>query len=286
MKNNYYKLGLHIHTTLSDGALSPEQVALMYKQNGYDAIAFTDHWKYYPEGELCGLTIISGIEYNTGKNETITDVMHIVGLGMQCDPELTRENSRQQIVDQINQNGGVAVLAHPHWSLNSVDDAKSITGFLATEIYNSASNAHQSTRPCSDYFVDLCANAGVYFGILATDDTHFYDGSDNCKSWVMVKADDCSQASLLKGLKNGDFYASQGPELYVERNGDDLKITCSPCSVITVLSNLSIRPEKTARGDNLTQFDYTIDPNERWLRVEVIDKDGNRAWSNIIRKDT
>lgn len=34
---------LHIHTTCSDGELSPQQVADAYSMRGYDFIAFTDH---------------------------------------------------------------------------------------------------------------------------------------------------------------------------------------------------------------------------------------------------
>ena len=60
----YYKLGLHLHTTLSDGAKTPEEVAKEYKLDGYDAVAFTDHWTYGEGGELEGLHIISGCEYN------------------------------------------------------------------------------------------------------------------------------------------------------------------------------------------------------------------------------
>ena len=39
------KVGLHIHTTNSDGRATPEESAEIYKAHGYDAIAFTDHNK-------------------------------------------------------------------------------------------------------------------------------------------------------------------------------------------------------------------------------------------------
>ena len=44
------KVGLHIHTTNSDGKATPEEVIEIYKAHGYDAIAFTDHNRYN-EGE-------------------------------------------------------------------------------------------------------------------------------------------------------------------------------------------------------------------------------------------
>jgi hypothetical protein len=37
------KGGLHIHTTCSDGALTPQEIADAYAERGYDFIAFTDH---------------------------------------------------------------------------------------------------------------------------------------------------------------------------------------------------------------------------------------------------
>jgi predicted metal-dependent phosphoesterase TrpH len=37
------KGGLHVHTTLSDGKLTPQQVADAYARRGFDFIAFTDH---------------------------------------------------------------------------------------------------------------------------------------------------------------------------------------------------------------------------------------------------
>ena len=52
------KLGLHTHTTLSDGSKTPAEVAAIYKAAGYDAIALTDHWVYGEGGEIGGLTIL------------------------------------------------------------------------------------------------------------------------------------------------------------------------------------------------------------------------------------
>ena len=44
------KMGLHTHTTLSDGVKTPEEVLEMYAGAGYDVLAITDHWKFNPAG--------------------------------------------------------------------------------------------------------------------------------------------------------------------------------------------------------------------------------------------
>ena len=280
--NTYYKLGLHIHTTLSDGAKTPEEVAREYAADGYDAIAFTDHWCYGESRTLEGLTVLSGCEYNLNGDPYGRGVMHIVGIGMQYPLAVTEQSSRQEIVDAIRKAGGIAVLAHPNWSLNGVEDLAALEGITATEIYNAVSEAHNSMRAYSGHFVDLCANRGLYPYLFATDDAHYYDGSDNRRGWIMVKAEECSEKALLDAICRGDFYASQGPQLHVERKGDTLVIDSSPCSVIGTLSNNVWLPDRVLRGENLTHFEYRIKSKEQWVRVEVQDENGRYAWSNIF----
>lgn len=176
--------------------------------------------------------------------------MHIVGIGMECDPELVIDMERQQIIDGVNAEGGIAVLVHPGWSLNTLKDSQDLHGFLATEIYNAVSEANQSIRPYSDHYVDVCANAGIYYKIFATDDTHYYDGSDECKGWVTVRAEELTREAILQALRNGDFYASQGPDLHVRREENTLIIDTSPCSYISVVSNLAWA-QRTLRGDGI-----------------------------------
>ncbi len=282
--NNYYKVALHQHTTISDGKKTPEEMVALYKSCGYDAVAFTDHWKYHETGNIDGMLILAGCEYDTGIRETIEGVMHIVGIGMREKPELTRENTRQEIIDKINELGGIAVLAHPCWSLNSVDDAKKLSGFSACEIFNSCSEAHESQRAYSDHFIDICSNNGMYYTIFATDDAHFYDGTDETRGFVYVKADELSESAILDALRRGDCFASQGPELFVKKEGNTIIIDCSPCSIVGVLSNFSIYKGHTVRGENITHHEYELQPGEVWARVQVTDKDGNRAWSNIFVK--
>ena len=281
--NIRYKLGLHIHTTISDGRKTPAEAARIYRAAGFDAVAFTDHWKYGSEQELEGLKILSGCEYNLGGKDTAVDVMHIVGVGMTEDPQVDRQTAtRQQTIDAIKEMGGIAILAHPAWSLNTPDHALALKGFDAVEIYNTVSNVNQSSRPYSGYFVDLLANEGVSYPLVAADDVHYYAGEDETKSYVMVKAAENTRESILEAIRNGDFYATQGPELHVQRIGEKVIVDCSPCVMIDVLSNSSWCPDKITRGSEMTHAEYNIKDWDKWVRVEVRDAQGNYAWSNII----
>ena len=280
--DKWYKVGLHTHTTLSDGKKTPEEMARIYKNAGYDAVAITDHWVYGEEKEIDGLKIISGCEYNLGGSDTSADTMHIVGFGMDKKPELTRDSSRQEVIDKIKECGGFAVLAHPHWSLNSIDEIKELNGFSFVEIYNAVSEVYMSNRADSGCIIDLLANDGVTIPLIATDDVHYYNDQDNCRGFVMVKAESGEIKDILAALKKGDYYSSQGPYLSVRREGDTVFAECSPCKTVAFMSNSAWEPDRMVRADWVESAQHLLKPYEKWLRVEVTDKFGNRAWSNII----
>lgn len=279
---------MHIHTNLSDGAVSPEQMAKIYREAGFDAVAITDHWVYHPQGEIGGLKIISGCEYNIdfGIRDTADGIMHIVGIGMKTKPELDEKTARrQEVIDAINDCGGMAVLAHPYWSLNTKEDVEALHDFSLLEIYNSVSDVHQSVRPYSGYLVDVLANDGYVLPLIATDDTHYYDGTDDAKSFLMVESESDSVEDILSGIRASRFYASQGPELYVTQTGEGARticVRCSPCSLISFVTGASWAKDRVIRGENLTCAEYTLQDYDKWVRVEVKDAEGRFAWSSVI----
>lgn len=171
-------MNLHLHTTDSDGGKTAEEAAAIYKAAGYDIIAITDHWKYTASGELGGLRILSGAEYNIGGQNGADGVFHFLALGCEREPAIGRAFQAQAIIDEIKRCKGLPVLAHPAWSLNRVEQLEGLDGIEATEIYNSVSDAGESSRPYSGEFVDCAACRGLLYPLIADDDTHMYDGSD------------------------------------------------------------------------------------------------------------
>ncbi len=279
----WYKVQLHLHTTLSDGVLSPEDAARRYKQAGFDAIAITDHWSYHVADTIEGISILSGCEYNMGATDTATDVMHLVGVGMDEAPPLIRGAcTRQQVIDAIHQAGGLAILAHPAWSLNTPAHAKELTGIDAVEIYNAVSDVGQSRRPYSGYFVDLLANEGIFYPLIATDDAHYYEGKDDTVSYIMVKAKSPAKEDLFAAIRAGEFYATQAPHLVVTREENRIVAHCSECVELCFQSNLSWVYDRVQRGTPITEGSYKIKPTDRWVRVEARDAEGRYAWSNNI----
>ena len=279
--NTRYRVNLHTHTTVSDGAATPDEAIACYRAAGYDALALTDHWAF-GESRMSenGLLLLSGIEYDT-KTITKDGLFHIVGIGVQKDPCLPRDATVQEMIDGIKRAGGFAVLAHPAWSLNSPEQILPLRNVDATEIYNSVSGVHMSRRPDASLIVDMLGAQGRLYPLLACDDTHYYD-NDAFASWIMVRAETCTQEKILDALYRGDFYATQGPEVHLHREGDEFIVTCSPCREIAFLSD---RPwsKRIFTGEGLTKGYYTPIANESFIRVQITDENGKMAWTNPIR---
>lgn len=279
----WYKGNLHTHTTRSDGRKSPEEVADLYREQGYDFLALTDHWVLSQERQEEGMLLLSGCEYNVGASVQ-EGIYHIVGIGMEQVPSLGRIAGLkpQDLIDGIRAAGGIAILAHPAWSLNRSEEAVRLTGLAGTEIYNTLSGRPWNARPYSGVFVDEMASRGCLLPCMAADDSHFYEG-EACRSYLMVKAEECTRESLLAAILRGDFYATQGPELSLRREGDRILVDCSPVKDIVFFSDTVWAGDRVTRGDGVTHGEYQIKPSDTFLRVELFDQEGRCAWSSPIK---
>lgn len=79
---------LHLHTTYSDGTLSPEALVAMAGERDVALIAITDHDEIsgiipaQHAGAACGVQVLSGVEINT---EVGRENVHILGYGFPAD---------------------------------------------------------------------------------------------------------------------------------------------------------------------------------------------------------
>lgn len=287
------KLGLHTHTTISDGKATPEEAARRYREAGYDAIAITDHWKYGDECEIEGLKILSGCEYNIGGHDG-SHVVHIIGVGMTSDPQIPEDWKRMEktafakaaeVVKRIKLYNGLAIVGHPAWSLNTPEQIMSFGDFDTVEIFNSVSECGMSDRAYSDVIIDQLATGGRLTNIIAVDDTHYYTG-DECRGWIMVETTDMDTQGMIRAIRAGRFYATQGPEVHIEKVAPDkVRVVCSPCQKVVFQSNTTWAAGRIVRADGLVEACYTKAPTDRFVRAEVTDAEGNKAWTNYIAFD-
>lgn len=283
------KVGLHMHTTRSDGRGTPEEVAAIYEAAGYDAIFLTDHWHAEGLDWRGKLAVLPGMEVDFNLD---TQCVHMVALGVdESLPAMSwrdtrdcfRELGMNGTIKRLKEHSAIVELAHPAWSLNTVDVARSLDGLFATEIYNSVSRPPwNAKRSDSSGFVDICAANGLYLPVLAVDDAHFYAG-DECVGYTCVEAESVDE--LKESLVAGRFYASQGPAIHsIELTSDAYIVRTSPCDMAVFYSNLPYVAGRTVTREGGVEWVYErrSAAGERYIRCEVIDSLGRSAWTNPV----
>lgn len=280
----YYKGNLHTHTTNSDGKRSPEAVMAGYKALGYDFLALTDHWKVGSEANYKDMLVLPGVEYDfTFPGQ----VLHVVGIlpDAECVKHIQRGMGHEEIIDAINACGGLPIAAHPAWSLNTPDFLAGLENCCTAEVYNTVSGTPwNGPRADAANLLDITAsNTGRLFRWVASDDSHFYTGEMG-RSFTMLQADELTVPSVLEALRAGRFYASQGPEfLDVELTDTQLIVRTTPVSTCSFISNLPWVTGRCRPGEGITEQVYDLQPRDRFIRVEIVDGQGRRAWLSPIR---
>ena len=88
---------------------------------------------------------------------------------------------------------------------------------------------------------------------------------------------------LIRSITLGSFYASTGPEItefYVD--GGEAHVTCSAAASIHFVTYEDRGLSFFADGEPLTQASFKLSGTENYVRAEVIDHSGKKAWSNPI----
>jgi hypothetical protein len=100
---------VHVHTTLSDGGGTPEEVIASARAAGLDYVAITDHNNVdaLPErGYRGGVLVLVGTELSTTAG-------HILGLGVERDPAYRFSGGALDGLEDIRDLGGFSFAAHP-----------------------------------------------------------------------------------------------------------------------------------------------------------------------------
>ena len=280
----WYKGNLHTHTTLSDGRVSYDEAVARYRHMGYDFLSITDHWVPSQTITEKGFLLLSGCEYDIVYYETHNDtkrqvIIHINGIGFTSPPKLEKDPALrgQVVIDAVRAAGGFAFFCHPGWSRNILTDTMGLQNLAGMEIYNSGCNFIDDY---SGLYVDQLAMMGINLPVFACDDSHAYTREEG-KSFIMVRSDDLSREGILDAINNRRFFASQGPWLEAKVEGRSLRVTCTPVTEIRVYTNRY--GGWTRAGNGITGFALDLPESVYYYRVEVTDKDGNRAWTSPVK---
>jgi hypothetical protein len=278
---SWFKGNVHIHTTRSDGGLDPLQTASRYAGAGYDFLFLTDHWcvsSPVQDGSppIC---LFNGLELDGidrhGSN------YHVVCLGKVEGIDQAR-GFEEGLGVCIEQNA-VLILAHPAWTGNSVEEASRYP-FHGVELYNHV--CHWLNGKGSGLFhwdSLLEENPGV-LGI-ACDDAHNKPAHPGWNGgWIVVNASASTEEAITEAIRCGTFYSTQGPEIRrLALTEDDLQVETSPVQFARLVGAGSQGTRfGSFDGSLMTEFTFSLPSDFDYVRLEVEDDGGKRAWTNTL----
>jgi len=279
----WYRGNTHSHSTESDGRLPIGDRFAAYREAGYDFLVLTDHRKVNDVSAHShdDFLAISGSEVHPA-NPHGGSMYHIVAINIH-ERINCAELHPNAVIANIKAQGGEAVLCHPYWSGHTITDYLPLNGYFAIEVYNDTCMGIGKGFAESAWD-DVLDRLGPVFGIAA-DDAHGTE-HDCFHGWIMVKSPELTIDGIMNGLRTGAFYSTLGPEiidLELVETGDKKKVTvkCSPAQSIVFKGQASRGRRIVApQGESLTEAEYVVPSATKYVRVEITDESGKKAWSN------
>lgn len=275
---------LHLHTTVSDGELTPQQAVDGYREQGYDFLSITDHDIVVDVEELDGggMTLLPGIEIAPPGAE-LGQTIHTVGIGASEQWEKREGEQAQEAIDRLAAITPFRFVAHPSWSSLTFADILPLQRVDGVEVYNAT--CHRGVgRGLSEVQWDDCAARGKSLLGLAVDDAHcHYD--DLYGGWIMLRAQERTPAAIYEALRAGHFYATTGPRIESVQIDDlTVRVECSPCVEALAVCPMPGRGSSSWRAgscrEEATQFEFSLKPSSDPVRICMVDARGRRAWTN------
>lgn len=171
---------LHTHSTLSDGALDPVEIARRYKAKGYDFIAFTDHRCFLGDG---------GSQAYWARLPPSEDGFLILR-GVEEEPESL--GGRHMGVIQ-GDTEDLRIINHPNEYGLTVDEAREAVRLA---------NAHAIEITCHGRYLQRYDTEAIKVPKIATDDAHH--ALEVGVAWIEVEAN-LEPDSIVRAIKAGRF---------------------------------------------------------------------------------
>ena len=323
MHGKSYKANLHCHTNISDGKWTPEEVKERYKDNGYSIVAFTDHDVFVTHNDLRDETFLplNGYELefcppqdghrrtklchvcfvSLDENKSVQKIFYkskffeknpnAFVLDTDCDyidPEYS-PNVISDVIMRGVEEGFFVTYNHPTWSLETLDEYRNYHGMNAMEIVNYGCVVDGYDDHNGKVY-DEMLRGGEKIYCIAADDNHNYapidsPGCDSFGAFTMIKAEKLTYSSISKALLNGDFYASEGPEikdLYIE-DGRVYIATSDVVRIAMITDGKCKTKAAEKKGDTITFASFSFYPEKMdYMRFVVYDKNNKCAYSNAF----
>jgi hypothetical protein len=175
------------------------------------------------------------------------------------------------------------ILAHPYWSALSTELIMALRDVGTLEVYNHGCEVEDELGHSQYVWDQLLARGQRWWGV-AVDDAHWSLANDHAGGWTFVKVRERTQAAVVAALRSGACYSSAGPEIHDLRflGPRHVHVKCSPARSILFRCNGSLGNgfHAAPTGQLLTEAEHRLPDRAVFVRVEVTDADGRKAWSN------
>lgn len=275
----WLKGNLHTHSTFSDGQHERQDVLKAYADAQYDFLMMSDHDVYTSQDDLAacddhGMVLVPG-------NEVSRDGVHI--LHVHADSHVAPHEDRQQVIDEINQGSGFAVVAHPNWygEFNHCPHEKlrDWQAYAGLEIYNGVIGRLEGSPYATNHWDRLLRNGRRVWG-YANDDMHSIEAGDLGLGWNVVSVTERTPTAIADALRNGRFYASTGVVIRgIEVSGSRIRIETENAERIVALQDTACR---FATADDKS-IEVDIPEDTAYVRFECWGRGESFAWTQPFR---
>ena len=298
----FYKANLHCHTTVSDGATTPEETKRLYMERGYSIIAFTDHERMVCHNDLTDDKFLSlnGFEYSCVPLYT-EDIdfgyLKCCHVGMIANtPDMTpdmqvesgirnyRPENIKASMKQAKKNGFFVIYNHPVWSDENYNDYMAYDYMDAMEIFNYNCFVDGYEERNSRVYDDML-KGDKRIGCIAADDNHNPAHHDGFGGYTVIKAKKLDYKSVMDALYAKEYYASEGgpaiKELYIEDGRVHIEFENARECFITTAARMWIDGRRAYDPEGkLTHHSFLMNPKDTYFRFTVVGMDGKCSWTN------
>ena len=320
-----YKANLHCHSCYSDGKLTPKEIKQAYKEKGYSVVAITDHERLIEHHDLTDAEILflTGYEvyvrtlpfdynkdsqshFNLYSKTPHNKMLYYTPNHTKYIPQEELKDLQyyqyvekreysvefiQEMIAYAKECGFLVCHNHPTWSFEHEGFAKAYDGCFAMEIYNHAAY-QEGYFEYDQHYYEHQLRRGLSMGVIAADDNHNRYSFDDpaCDSFggaTYILAEKLEYGAVIKALEACDFYASTGPRiLSLTANNGTLSVKTDGAQGVWFMTDNRHRKAVWAKdGESITVADWMMNEDDRWVRIEVIDKHGKRAFTRAYKKE-
>ncbi len=294
----FFRGNLHCHSNRSDGLAEPEEVVGSYRDAGYDFLCLSDHfeeeygWRITDTRHMReeSFATILGAELSSAPWEQ-RDCYWVSATGLPPDFAAPPAGDHAEAIRRAADLGAFVVMLHPginNLPLAAAEKAPELDAVHAVEIYNHHLASALPAQANGAYMLDGLLEGGRKVLVNAGDDAHFGHPKDRFGGWVEVHCNRLDPEALLRLLKAGRYYSTQGPSFReLLADGGRLRVETSEAYAISLTGSgdrwKSGQEHHSPDGEPITEAEFDLAPfRGSYCRVTVVDQAGRQAWSNPI----